>query len=239
MAALDLKIGTDPETFLKLGNKIISAHGIIPGTKSNPYKLEKGAVQLDGVACEFNIEPAKDSLEFNNNITVVLEQVKEIVKKVDKDIEIVFEPIARFEPKYWNTLPAEVKVLGCDPDFNFQGIPIEKDVEWISANPLRTAAGHIHIGFTENEDVKDPNHFADCCFLASHFSVYPQPRGGWHALSAAEQERLKYYGADGAFRPKPYGVELRQWSNVWVEKTQTRIEAFEFISRQVKALSKG
>ena len=51
-------VGCDPEVFVAKGGKFISAHGMIPGTKKAPHKVERGAVQVDGMALEFNIDPA-------------------------------------------------------------------------------------------------------------------------------------------------------------------------------------
>lgn len=235
---MQIKLGTDPETFLKLGNKFITADGVVPGTKDNPFAVDKGAVQVDGTALEFNIHPAETAEEFDKNITVVLTQIKEMVKKVDKDIEIVFTPIAKFDAEYFANLPLKSKILGCDPDWNIRGGIIEKDEKQIN-NPIRTAAGHIHIGFTENESVNDPVHFEDCRFLAEHFYRLGRvPYAQYGVLSLEEQERLKYYGGNGAFRPKPYGVELRQYSNLWVQRSATRINSFNFIKSKVESLAK-
>jgi hypothetical protein len=56
---MEFKIGADPEFFLrdKATGKFVSAHGLIPGTKRQPMKVDKGAVQVDGMALEFNIDP--------------------------------------------------------------------------------------------------------------------------------------------------------------------------------------
>ncbi len=55
---MTMLIGADPEVFLKVGKKNISSHGLINGDKKNPLKVDKGAVQIDGTALEFNIDPA-------------------------------------------------------------------------------------------------------------------------------------------------------------------------------------
>ena len=57
---MQLLLGADPEAFvvLKDGGIPVSAHGLLPGTKDKPFPVEKGAVQVDGMAAEFNIEPA-------------------------------------------------------------------------------------------------------------------------------------------------------------------------------------
>ena len=65
-----ITIGCDPEFFVKENNKFVNAHGLIEGTKDFPQLVNKGAVQVDGMALEFNINPAKNSKEFVSNIGV-------------------------------------------------------------------------------------------------------------------------------------------------------------------------
>ncbi len=52
---VNFTIGADPEIFLRRRGKAFSAHGVIPGTKKEPHNVEKGAVQVDGMAVEFNV----------------------------------------------------------------------------------------------------------------------------------------------------------------------------------------
>ena len=64
-----LLVGCDPEFFVRDStNTIISAYGMIPGTKQEPRSIGNGAVQVDGVALEFNTKPAATPEEFNANI---------------------------------------------------------------------------------------------------------------------------------------------------------------------------
>jgi len=51
-------VGCDPEYFVKKNGIFQSAHGLIMGDKKNPQKVRNGAVQVDGMAVEFNIDPA-------------------------------------------------------------------------------------------------------------------------------------------------------------------------------------
>lgn len=218
----NILVGCDPEVFLTYGNKFVSAYGLFPGTKEEPFKVEKGAVQVDGLALEFNIDPAKNEEEFLNNIDTVLNQMNEMVKNVDKGLKINFLPVAKFEEKEFEQLPEECKMLGCDPDFNVTGFMNVAPEELINL-PIRTGSGHIHIGWTNGVDPFSPEHFGDALVVAKHFHKYQPFR-----LTAEEQERLKYYGGNGAFRPKPYGVELRAHSNVWVEHEKTRKAMYDF-----------
>lgn len=51
-------IGADPEVFVGREGQFFSAHGLVPGNKRRPHKVDRGAVQVDGMALEFNIDPA-------------------------------------------------------------------------------------------------------------------------------------------------------------------------------------
>ena len=48
-------VGCDPEIFVKQAGVFKSAHGLVVGDKKDPQKVNKGAVQVDGMALEFNI----------------------------------------------------------------------------------------------------------------------------------------------------------------------------------------
>lgn len=218
----EIKLGCDPEGFLILGNRFVNAAGLFPGTKKEPFKLDKGAVQVDGTALEFNIDPAATAEEFESNIATVIVQLNEMIQKVDKDMKLVFRPIANFEREDWNTFSNDSKVLGCDPDWNYYGTVNPNPADKLADVPLRTAAGHIHIGWTQDSQKGDPAHFADCLHIAKFF----YSNNVFAPTVADERTRLSYYGSLGSWRPKSYGVELRSPSNLWVGAKETRIEAF-------------
>ena len=61
---MEILVGCDPEVFVKKNNQFVSAHGLIRGDKKNPFPVKDGAVQVDGMALEFNINPAHSENEF-------------------------------------------------------------------------------------------------------------------------------------------------------------------------------
>lgn len=224
-------IGSDPELFLTLGGKFISAAGLFPGTKNEPFKIDKGAVQVDGNALEFNIHPASTEDEFNSNIETVLKQLDEMVKLVDKDIKMEFVPVAEFNKEDWERLPEYAKELGCSPDYNIKGEVNPNPSDKIYNTPVRTAAGHIHLGWGQNLDIATgTSHFDDCVYVAKKFHV----SGLFQPETKEEYARLEYYGMNGSFRPKSYGVELRSPSNRWVPHEITRRKMFNDVRSNVK-----
>lgn len=218
-------LGCDPESFLFDGNnEPLPAFGFVQGDKQNPYPLDGGAVQVDGMALEFNIDPVDNEDSFVKNIWKVTTQIKEMVQKVDKGVHIRYVPVAKFRTVIWDMAPEQNKMLGCDPDFNIHGKTNPNPSMKLTDNPLRTAAGHIHIGFRDPiEDPMEDSHFKVCLGIARGFFEGHLP--SYIPNSSEEEERLMYYGYNGSFRPKKYGVELRGPSNVWVrtEESQRRI----------------
>jgi len=222
-------IGADPEVFLRdvKSGQIVSAAGFFPGTKKEPYEVDCGAVQVDGIAFEFNIKPAKSEDEFYKNISTVHMIMDDMVKKVNPDWEITHSPYAEIEKEIWDTVPKEAKELGCDPDYNYLGKvnpnPTTKITNWAKKTKkgaLRTASGHIHIGWSKGERIDDPMHFEDARFVAAGF----YNKQVFKASTHEELNRLQYYGYNGAFRCKPYGVELRSPSNLWLGPGKNLLE---------------
>lgn len=217
------KIGADPEVFLwdTVNNEFVSAATHFPGTKKEPYKVDKGAVQVDGVALEFNIDPAENENEFLDNIVSVHTTIEKMVRDVNPNWVIRHTPFATFSQKMWDTVPDENKELGCDPDYQSWSGHVNPNptamvvarAKAMKVGAIRTASGHVHIGFTDKlEELTDPMHQEDCRYVAHYFfeRQWAQPR------TNEEFTRLNYYGANGAYRPKRYGVELRSPSNVWL-----------------------
>ena len=236
---MEYLIGTDPEVFvrnMKTG-RFVSAHGMVAGTKEKPEPVEAGALQVDGMALEFNITPASSAAEFDTNIGRVIEQLKERVFAISKDYALVFRPFANFDPDYFESeVPIEAKILGCDPDFNaFTGKINPNPGDVLMNQPWRTAAGHVHIGWTKDEETtQDTGHFADCRFIAERFAYSHV----FDPKEMDEMQRLQHYGMNGSFRPKKYGVELRSPSNLWVADSKSRIKMFDTIIHQMSRLEK-
>lgn len=208
MSGVQILVGADPEVFMRKDGKFISAHGAVEGDKANPFKVEKGAVQVDGLALEFNIDPAANEEEFVTNIQTVMK----ILGGMVPDYELVPDPVAHFGFQYLEEQPPEALELGCEADFNaWEGGAVNPRPD--GKVDFRTGAGHIHIGWTKDQDVNDPDHIEACIMLTKQLDVY---LGVPSLLWDKNNERRKLYGKAGAFRVKPYGVEYRVLSNAWL-----------------------
>ena len=153
---MEILVGCDPEYFVKKNGVFVSAHGLIKGDKKNPLKVDRGAVQVDGHALEFNIDPAKDEDEFFVNITTVMG----ILRGMCPDYEQALVPVADFDAKYLASMPPESNELGCTPDYDaYTGAP---NIKPDNTRPMRTASGHVHIGWTSDRIPEEVGHYNDC-----------------------------------------------------------------------------
>lgn len=227
---MKILVGADPEVFVKRNGVFESAYGLIKGDKKNPQKIPRGAVQVDGMALEFNIDAAATEDEFCINIQSVYDQLKAMVPQH----EVVAVPVADFSFEYLKSQPKEALELGCDPDYNAwtgQANP-RPDGE----RPMRTASGHVHIGFTEDASKDDFNHIMRCNAVGKQMDFYL----GLASLTYDKDvRRREMYGKGGAVRYKPYGVEYRTLSNAWLNSRELMAWVFRSVQRGMDDLING
>lgn len=227
---MQLLLGCDPEGFLEKEGKLVSAHGLFPGDKLNPHVVQNGAVQVDGMAFEFNTEPANTADQFVNSIKTVMDQLQQMIP----DYRLVLTPVAEFGKDYIASQPDEAKELGCDPDFNaWTGLENKKPDGNL---PFRTASGHVHIGWTNGEDIRNPDHYRNCLAIVKQLDFF---LGLPSLLFDDNVKRRRMYGAAGAFRAKPYGVEYRVLSNAWVKDVALQKWVFRAVHTAVERMENG
>lgn len=199
----NISLGADPELFLYKNGEIISAEGLIGGTKQKPKLIsDKGhAIQEDNVMIEFNIPPSRSCNEFKDNINFVLSYLTTLAEVHNAELRIIAS--AELDKKYLNTKQA--KLFGCDPDFNVYLKDINKSPN--SSSTLRTCGGHIHIGYDEPS------------FETSEKIIYAMDVIlGLESINLDKDDRRReMYGNAGCFRVKDYGVEYRTLSNFWLQ----------------------
>lgn len=221
---LQLKLGCDPELFLSKGGQIVSAYGLIPGTKEAPHAVHRGAVQVDGTAAEIGIEPALTKDDWLLSIDEVLQQLGAMVPEFDIRVQATVE----YDPGYLSSLPAKARELGCDPDFN--AYTMEPNPRPDEHPTRRTGGGHIHLGWGEGLH----DHMLSCAAMVRQMDFY---LGMPSLLWDRDAERRLMYGKAGAFRPKSYGVEYRTLSNKWLEDEWLRAWAFDNATTGFKAMA--
>lgn len=207
-----IKIGADPELFLEKDGVIISAEGLIGGTKEDPKPIsnEGHFIQEDNVMIEFNIPACDNEKDFTKNINYVKDYLE--LHAMSLGAKLNFSASGLLDKKQLKTKQA--KQFGCDPDFNVY----LKDV-----NPkpnartnMRTCGGHIHIGYKNpDQEVSEQLVKAMDAVLGLQ-SLFLDP----------DDRRRKMYGKAGSFRFKEYGVEYRTLSNFWITNDELISWAF-------------
>ncbi len=229
---VDLKVGCDPEAFLRNTNGLISAHGMIPGNKETPHPVDDGAIQVDGMAVEFNINPANSIEEFVKNVNSVM---KQLVQHLPEGCRLDLSPTAQFGKEYIDSQPMDAKELGCSPDNNayLEGAENPKPNPEV---PFRTAAGHVHIGWTDGMSTDNPEHMDTCVEL---IKILDLVLGVPSVLVDPDTQRRDLYGAAGAFRAKDYGVEYRTLSNFWLKSESHMKWVYRGVAKSVKMFLEG
>lgn len=219
-------IGADPELFFfdPKADKYISSIGLIGGSKKEPRPIGKGcAVQEDNVAVEFNIPVCHDLSSFVEGLEYNLQYLESTAKSLG--LVLAIDPSARFtEDQLAN--PAAL-VFGCEPDYN----------AWTrSINPrphcddpaLRSAGGHIHVGFDDKElDFEQVVRAMDI-FVGCEMVEFDD-----------DTARRKLYGGPGAFRRKSYGIEYRTASNAWIKSREKMTWAYDQTKKALEFVASG
>lgn len=224
------KIGADPEVLLfsPAFGEYIPSIGLIGGTKKEPKPVLDGAIQEDGVAAEFNVNPVDldDHELFANRIQGVRKVIDTLVK--EHGLETRNEASAEFS-EYMLDHP-QAMASGCDPDMNVYTAEINKYPNPSTTN-IRYAGGHIHFG--DQELFQDPGSRE---LFIKYCDYYV---GGPLSLLDKDTRRKKTYGAAGNFRYKSYGVEYRTPSNVWLQSTGTIYFVVQQLRKAKRALLSG
>lgn len=203
-------IGADPEAFVKRGPQVSHCINMLGGDKQFPRLVMDGAVQEDNVLFEFNVDPTANPAEFRNYINHVLSQGQDILSGFGLRIA---PSLSSHVYENMDGFPEKAFEFGCTPDYNcFGGAqnPVPSSV-----NPfLRTAGGHVHIGFSHLTTVTKELQEAVGC-MCDYLLGLPS------LLEDDDAQRRELYGKAGAIRYKPYGVEYRTLSNYWIWSDDT------------------
>lgn len=225
-----ITIGADPEIFVGKNGSFVSAHGLVPGDKLNPFTVKHGAVQVDGLALEFNIDPATSYHRFQKNIDAVMDTLKAMVP----DYDFLQDAAVVIPQDYFDSLPLNTLEIGCEPDVNAY-------TEDVNSRPnqdarVRAVGGHIHIGGIFDVSHNDSERWKLSMRLARLLDKYV---GVYSLLWDGDDLRRSIYGQAGACRPKDYGVEYRSMSNSWLFNKRITNFVFKSVQDAVKALKLG
>ncbi len=202
-------IGADIEMFLRdrTTQEIVSAEGYIKGSKHDPFVFDPlnkyFSTSLDNVLAEVTIPPVTNVDDFVAHITKCVNFVN---ATIPGHLCTVPLPAAIVDDKYLQTENAQT--FGCDPDYNVWLREQNARPEAPNKN-LRSAGGHIHIGYDNSEKLGTP--VAEDLIKSMDLYI-----GVPSVLQEPDNDRKLLYGKAGAFRFKPYGVEYRTVSNYYL-----------------------
>lgn len=228
----NVTIGADPEIFVARRGNIISGHDLPFGTKTSPRATPNGTVQVDGMALEVNVRPSAGRLEFIKNCASVLSDLDKLLKASDREMYLVVQPSATFSEEYLAGLPETAKELGCNPDWN--AYEMRENQRPDATGNFRTTGGHIHVGWGEGFNVESLEHIGVCAEVAKQLDYTV----GLVSLDFdVDTRRRELYGQAGSFRPKPYGMEYRVLSPMWLLSTQHTAAVFQGAIKALRMLN--
>lgn len=211
-----LKVGSDPEAFLRDKNGLlVSSIDIrLPGTKANPFKTLHGSIQQDNVLAEFNSIPADNLSDFIKNHKLIIDDLKDILKPLDLQLDFIASALCPSEM----LVHPQARMVGCSPDYNVWTGKANRRADY-DGNDIRAAGGHVHISFDQAVNNNEARHQ----MVQALDLVLCLPS----VLLDPDTDRRKFYGKAGSFRPKdaqkerrpdPYdGIEYRSLSNFWLK----------------------
>lgn len=222
-------IGTDPEFFPSKQGRIVSVAGLLGCSKDKKLELASDVrLQEDNVLAEFDINPQRGFEAFNDNVSRGLDLVNK--KLAELDMELAYGVSSHiYSEEELKSFGESAFVFGCTPDFNaYSGL---KNPSPSASNPgLRTAGGHIHIGYAEAAEVSmKTQQLAGvlCDYYLSLISVLLDP----------DTRRKELYGKASCIRFKDYGIEYRSLSNFWVDNKTNRKTVYDQVEKVVKNLN--
>lgn len=214
-------LATDPELFTRrLDNKRISSvAGMLGADKYNKKVVSDDIrIQEDNVLVEFDTNPHGVFESFDDNIKRGIDVCQEIVQAVGHEVVLGVSSHV-FTRDELVSFHKDAFVFGCEPDYN--ALTGMRNPKPDAADPgLRTAGGHIHIGFSEVTNVTSD--------LQKILGVMCDYYLGLPAmLIDSDDRRRELYGKAGACRFKEYGIEYRTLSNFWIANQDNRRWAWE------------
>lgn len=225
---INFSIGSDPEVFAAKAGKMTSVAGLLGCSKDQKLSLAANVrLQEDNVLAEFDIDPCYSWAEFNNNMAAGIDLLKK--KLAEHGLEVA-EGVSShiYTQQELESFDKSAFVFGCTPDYN--ALTGMKNSSPTATDPgLRTAGGHVHIGFGDVAKVSRDNQL-DAGLLCDYFHSLP-------AMFIDNDDRRKeLYGKAGAIRYKDYGIEYRSLSNFWVFKEDLRKMVYDQTQKVVENL---
>jgi phiEco32-like amidoligase-type 2 protein len=218
-----LTVGSDPELLLRnrKTGEIVSAIDVLKQGKDNKIDLGNGIpVYYDNVLVETNVPYAASAKELVKNVKGTFLR---IAKYIGKEYELLAQASHTFATEQCQH--EDARVFGCNPEYCAYNVETVAPPTNEDGNTFRSAGGHIHVGRSDFNSVKNQNNE----FLLDPFSKLEMVKvmdlvvGLSIALvdnDPTSPARKKLYGNAGRHRPTPYGVEYRTPGNYWLSNPE-------------------
>jgi hypothetical protein len=201
-------LGSDPEVFVvDERGQVSSAIGTIGGSKDSPRPCRLGFLQEDNVLAEFNTRPAHTEYEWLESLSSVMMDLDEALEL--HKLKALVITSHTFSMSSLQSFGDKAMEFGCGAEWDAYTGKVKPRPDGASSG-LRTAGGHIHIGYD------DP--FEEGNVSIAHMMDFAV--GLPSLLLDSDSLRRGLYGAAGSIRHKPYGVEYRTLSNFWLSSQE-------------------
>jgi hypothetical protein len=222
--AINVTFGTDPEGFFSTPEgKIVGAEKVLPpsGKVGDPYQA---TTVLDGVQFEMHPYYSTSVRDLAGRISIGFKDLVEHLKMHKDAFKIDFRQVVTVEEDELKTLSDAARRLGCQPSENFYR---KRPIKVPDGFPIRSAAGHIHMGFNQplfvganyydyhsNRAYKPCDHRRHLVPLLDIFVGNTCVLLDRDPMAAV---RRQLYGHAGEYRKQPHGLEYRTTSNFWLK----------------------
>ena len=224
----NILVGSDPEVFLfnKRTKKVVSAIGIIPGSKNSPHKTAHGSIQPDNISAEFNSRPSGSADEFVKNHHLIMGDLRQ---SLPEDVDLLIKPSVIAEKSLLEHRDA--RRAGCEPDLDAWRMRLNNPPRLVGG--LRACGGHLHISLDIEDDDIDTR--------VDMIRALDLTLGIQSVILDKDKRRRTLYGKAGATRFKfshegYTGVEYRTLSNFWLKKDSLMRWAFNNVVKTYESL---
>lgn len=204
---MNFLLGSDPEVIIGNEESPVSAAGILGASKHEPLKLRGLAFHEDNILLEFNIPPAKNKEEFVASNQKALRVIEDEFLR-SRGLKIL--PVCQGVFSQEEILHPQAQEIGCEPEYNAYSKGVFEHEEF-GMRRLRTAGGHVHIGYEGETEFKSIRLIR---LLDLHLGL-PS------IIMEEPNQRRLMYGQAGSYRRTPkIKVEYRTPSNFWLWKEE-------------------
>lgn len=205
---MKMTIGHDSEFGLSHGGNIQSALEVLRSEEN-----EHGRIFPDNMNAEIAINPVTTLKDFHAATESLLGLAR------DQGFDLIMDPIIKYPDRCLDH--PEARISGCNPDLSAYRMDNNIPPDFETMDGTRSCGAHIHTG----DNTTDPYNQAMWMDLMVTLPLLKHEKA---------TERRSMYGGAGCIRVKPYGMEYRTLSNVWLDDPALREFVWEATHKAVE-----